>query len=354
MLNRDENKIKERLPFTTKMVPSDDDEIDVRPTVLLIGINAPTYSSRGILKGIEALGYRPEFLDWQRIKMNEGIGGLRDRVLAKASFCSPEFIICHIQNPEAMLPLTFAALNDIAPVVNLTFDCRAEIDWYKEVAPLISLTCFSNEEDVRECAKEGINNTISLHSSCNYDFYKPADNHSPPREISAYSHEIIFLGGNYSNSNVDFPLAQNRQDMIAFLKENYGDKFLSIGMGQEVSKYVNEYEELELYRSAKIVVGHNNFLRENYSSDRLWRAMGAGAFFLSPYSPGVEKTFEREIHIDWFNNLFELKNLIDFYLSNDFERNSIAQLGCTEVRLNHRWQDRIKVMADYLKLSNHE
>lgn len=358
MINRDEFKNQNRKNFGMKISAVEVEE-DLRPSILLIGINAPSFTAKGMLNGIVQNGYRAEFSDWQKIRMEEGNDGLRDRVLVKAKMTSPELIICNIQNPEAMAASTFAELETIAPVVNLTVDCRANIDWLLEVAPLISLTCFSNSDDVATCEKKGIRNTVSLHSSCNYDFYKPREfsfpliggpNITQPQPRMYALPEIVFIGQNYEHTNASFPLAKQRQEMVEYLYHTYPDQFAAFGMGQRNSRYVNEYEELSLYHDAKIVIGHNNFLRENYSSDRMFRAMGSGAFYLGAYFPGLEKMFKKEIEIEWWESFQELKNMIDYYLAFPKERIEVAAAGCKKVRSEHRWADRIKIIIDSLRV----
>jgi len=348
MINRDEFKGQNRENIGLKV--SDVDFVkDERPVCILVGINAPTYSSRGIIKGIEECGFRCEFVDFQKIKMEEGVEGLAHRLIVKAKTSFPDLIIMHIQNPESVSVETFAELQRYAPVVNLTFDQREDISWYKEIAPKISLTCFASSDDVKKCEADGIGNTIAIHSSCNYDFYKPP---IVSRGTMIGIPDIAFIGTNYSMSNLNFPLAKDRQDMCAFLKKEYGSRFLSIGMGQQVSKYVKPEEELAIYHQAKIIISHNNFYTADYSSDRLWRAMGSGAFVLSAYFPGIDRIFEKGVHLDYWTNFFELKKLIDFYLENEEERKSIAQIGANFVRENHRWADRISVIASTLKITH--
>lgn len=349
MFNRDDYKNQKRETFGVKSLPPDDDPVDDRPLCLHVGIEAPAiYSSKPIVKAWEENGYQVEFMDWQLIKLNESVEGMWDRVMAKVMMVSPDIIFLHIQNKDAILDTWVQALQDTAPVVNYVFDVRDKEKsiWLYNLCKHVSLNCLASQEDVNECKAMGYNNAIVVQSSADYDFYKSK---LKKTDLQKPVPEIIFIGMNHQNTNAGFPLAAERQEMCAFLKSQYGDMFESFGMNQENSHYIHHSEELHLYQNSKIVIGHNNFKREGYSSDRMFRAMGSGAFYLSSYFPGIENMFQREVHLDWWEDFGQLKSLIDFYLSEDAEREAIAEIGSNFVRENHRWADRIKLILNTLE-----
>jgi len=54
--------------------------------------------------------------------------------------------------------------------------------------------------------------------------------------------------------------------------------------------------------------------------------MASGSFCLTHHFPGIEKVFERGVHLDWFENFDEMLDLVDKYLKDDEERKAIASL----------------------------
>ena len=242
-------------PFLESELPP----VDERPVVLFAGIEAPVYSSQFMVKGFEKAGYRVIFLDWQKVKVNEGVEMLQSLLVVKAMKEQPNLIFLHIQNDNILNTAIVASLQDVAPTVIYNFDCRVKekMQWLYELAPYVELICFSNIEDVQNCAKLGHHNTAVLKSSADYDHYEKLPNIEQYK--AEYPHEIVFIGNRFDNSNMDFPKAQERTEMVEFLEKTYGDKFKAWGIGY--SRMVNQQEERIIYSCAKIAITHNNFYR---------------------------------------------------------------------------------------------
>lgn len=317
-------------------------------SVLFCKIEAPTFSSVGMVKGFKEAGFEEVFeFDWQRFRFDVGLEGMRSRLLGMAVMNQPDLIFLHLQVNSALDIETAQALQTIAPVVNFTEDVREDTGWYEDVAPHISLTIFTNKEDVEKLKQKGIDNVVYMPTSYNDVWYQKY----PVKPEKKYG-DIVFLGQNYVGTNLNFPLAEERQRMIQFLKAEYGDLFQAYGMGQE-NQMLNPMEAVNAYNNCKIAIGHNNFLRVGYSSDRLYNAMGCGAFFISSYFPDIETLFDKEKNLEWYQNLDELKNLIDYYLDDDTEREAIAKQGYRVVSENHTWKNRIFCLIVMLYTKNY-
>ena len=332
-----------------KPVPFDDSDFvkDDRPTLLFAAIYAPTYSSDYMVKGFEKAGYNVCVMDWQKIKFNEGVEGMRQRLIVKAEMEQPELIFLHIQNKDVLDKNTAIALQKIAPVVSYNFDCRIyeEMKWAYDLAPHIELSLFSNFEDVQRCNHLGIKNVSVLQSSADYEHYKPVK--LTEQQKSDYPHEIVFIGNKFDKSNMKFDKAAERTEMVEFLKKEYGDKFKAWGIG--FSRMVNQQEEQVIYNAAKIAITQNNFLRTSYCSDRVYRAMGCGVLTIQQYYPNINKAFSSAVTSTWLN--FEmLKSEIDKYLNNDTLRYAKGRAGADFVRENHSWYNRVLEMQNVLKL----
>lgn len=312
-------------------------------SVLFCKIEAPTYSSAGMVKGFKEAGFDEVFeFDWQRFRFSVGLEGMRSRLLGMAQMNKPDLIFLHLQINSAIDIETAQALQAIAPVVNFTEDVREDTGWYEDVAPYIALTVFTNKEDVEKLKAKGIDNVVYMPTSYN-DIWYSKYAAKPEKKYG----DIVFLGQNYVGTNLDFPLAQERQEMIQFLKGEYGDLFQAYGMGQE-NPMLNPMEAVHAYNGCKIAIGQNNFLRTGYSSDRLFNTMGCGAFMITSHFPDIETLFEKEKHLEWFTNFDELKNLIDYYLDDETEREIIAEEGHQFILENHRWKNRFELIVKTL------
>lgn len=322
-----------------------------KPTVLFAGIYAPTFDSKFMVKGFQQAGYNVIDMDWQRIKLTEQSLGLRERLIGSASMHQPDLIFLHIQSENVLDKETVTRLQRIAPTVLYNFDCRAfeKTQWIYDLAPHIELTLFSNKEDVRRCEFLGIKNTAVLQSSADYDHYRKGK--LTDGDKAKYPHDIVFIGNRFDTSNLKFDNAVQRNEMVEFLRNEYGDKFFAYGMG--FSRLVNQQEEVLIYNSAKIAITQNNFIRSRYCSDRVYRAMGCGIMTIQQYYPEINKDYTPQVASTWLS--FEmLKGEIDKYLEDDNLRFAKSKSGSEWVREKHSWYNRVIELKELLKLHKKE
>lgn len=311
-----------------------------RPKLLFVAIFAPTFSPKGMIDGFEKAGFDVVTFDWRKVKFNEGIEGLKDRIVVKAQMEKPDLIFLHIQNSESIGVDEVVELQKIAPTINYTFDVREDMSWFKELAPHISYTYLASLDQVKEFKKEGIKNVGLMQSSCDMNLYKPG--------VSSRQTDILFIGQNYSQTNLKFPLAEFRQEMCKVLDSEFGDKFQSYGMRQKNNQVVLHEDEVALLRGAKIVIAANNFDMDSYQSDRIWRSMATGAFVLAHHSKGIEKVFEVGKHLDTWKDFDELVQKVKYYLANEASRNIIAKAGMDFVRNENTWAKRFENLYKHL------
>jgi glycosyltransferase involved in cell wall biosynthesis len=156
--------------------------------------------------------------------------------------------------------------------------------------------------------------------------------------------EVIFVG-----SKTYHPEWPYRPKLINFLSQTYGARFNLYG--REGLGTVRGQDLNNLYASTKVVVGDTlcpEFVYPDYWSDRIYETIGRGGFLIHPYIPGLEKEFENKKHLVFYeyNNLDQLKQLIDYYLEHDEEREEIRRSGHELVKANYtyknRWQQILK------------
>lgn len=347
-------------------------EADPRPVCLFAGMFNASFDSAFMVKGFEENGYRVIAIDWQKIKheastpyqkevLNEETGKFKEEIvredgnavlqgvlISKALKERPQLIFLHIQSDTVLNTLVVDQLEQIAPTVIYNFDCRPKekMEWLYNLVPYVKLVCFSNLEDVVICRSRGHYNTMVIQSSADYDVYKKLPNQGVIK--SMFPHEIVFIGNRYDNTNMEFPEAKQRTEMVEFLQKEYGERFKAWGMGWAFSRRVNRQEEVMIYNSCKIAITQNNFCRADYQSDRIYRAMGCGAFTIIQFFPNVNKYFNKYVASAWLN--FEmLKEEIDNYMKDDETREQKAALGYEFVREKHSWKNRVQQIIIALK-----
>jgi glycosyltransferase involved in cell wall biosynthesis len=159
--------------------------------------------------------------------------------------------------------------------------------------------------------------------------------------------EVIFVGS--KTYHQEWPY---RPKLISFLSQTYGKRFNLYG--REGVRMVRGQELNNLYAATKVVVGDTlcpDFAYPDYWSDRIYETIGRGGFLIHPYIKGLEKEFEDKKHVVFYeyNNLDQLKELVDYYLEHDEEREQIRRSGHELVKNNYtyknRWQTILKELS---------
>lgn len=307
--------------------------------VLLIHLPIQFFG-KGLQKGFAENGYAVIELDWQGFKLKRGVEELRRYCIKLAREHNPDLIFMQVQNPLIIDKETAKKLQEIAPVVNYTFDCRSkeESKWYYDLARHISYTAFSNEIDVDNCKDLGNFNCGIMQSSCDMDFYHKI-------EVEE-KEDVIFVGQNYLNTNLNFPKSQERLDLVEFMQKTYGNRFKPYGLGWHNTTLVTPNKEREVYSSAKIAITHNNFDRPKYQSDRMFRASCCGCLVVPQYYDGIKEDFENVLTWKSFG---ELKYIIHNLLDNPSAIKNLQEKQEQEIRERHNYTERIAKLLSQIK-----
>lgn len=278
--------------------------------ILHIGLSATGTPLNGLQKALMKIGVYDE--------INTATPNLNQVICRKADVYRPDLVWLQVQTPNIIAHETAVYLNKIgAFVMNWSGDVRKDINWYAALGRYINLTTFSNVTDVETLLAQGINADY-LQIGFDPEIY------TPEGPVTA-APDIVFLGNNLINQ---FPLSPFRIKMVDFLRAHYGPKFGVFGGGWPLSNgtYMgNQAGEAALLRGAKIVINLSHFDYKRYSSDRLHRSLGCGKFILTKWYPEIEKDFVDGEHLVIWKDLDDLKAKLDFYLSNDAERERIAK-----------------------------
>lgn len=164
-------------------------------------------------------------------------------------------------------------------------------------------------------------------------------------ESEPVDYDVIFVG-----SKGYHPEWQWRPQLINWLQETYGSRFLHVG-GDGATGTVRGMALNQIYANAKVAVGDTLCLNYNYPyyfSDRLFECPGRGGFNLFPYIKGIDDCFinEKEAVYYKYGDFDNLKKTIDYYLVHHIERETIRKAGHERTKKDHtyisRWQSIIK------------
>lgn len=243
----------------------------------------------------------------------------------------PQVTFMQIQTPNIITPQAAISAMKYGKVFNWTGDVRTPTPrWFFDIGKHITSTLFTNMHDVEVLKKAGIRS----------DYLQigfPTKIFTPEGEKREEA-EIIFMGNNVGG----FPLSEYRNKIVERLRNIYGNRFKAFGINYpNYSPETNQHEEAKIYRGCKIAINCSHFDYPRYSSDRIFRLMGAGAFCLSHNYKDIDKEFEVGKHLDVFNDIDHLINQINFYLLNEEKRKEIANNGCKLIHENYTWKHRI-------------
>lgn len=309
-------------------------------SVLHVGFPQPPLE-----RAFKAVSDNHQFVDWTTYQKNPEV--LRKYILELCQGAEYTMMFFHVQTADVITPEFIKKVRRVSKknpmIINWSGDVRTPLPkWYIDLGKEIDLTLFSNQTDLQEFQNRGIRAKY-LQIGFDTEFFHP-------KKTGNKWPDIVFLGNNYQNK---FPLSKLRYEMVQFLKKTYGDRFGLYGSGWgglEDGNLMNQLDkEADCYRGCKIGINLSHFDYDRYTSDRMFRLMGAGAFCLTHNYQGVEKDYVVGKHLEVWNSLPILKMQIDKYLADDNGREEIAHHGCTLVHAQHTWDYRLKEMIRLIK-----
>jgi hypothetical protein len=167
-------------------------------------------------------------------------------------------------------------------------------------------------------------------------------------EPSPHANDVIFVG-----SRGYHPEWPYRPKLIDWLRETYGPRFTHVG-GDGDTGTIRGDELNRIYANSKVAVGDTLCIDFNYPfywSDRVYETLGRGGFTIHPYITGIEEHFvgvgdNRHLQFYNYGQFRRLKELIDYYLEHEVDREKIRQAGHEHVKANHTYVNRWQTILD--------
>lgn len=266
------------------------------------------------------------------IELNTGEKDVNQKAISMAKAFKPDIIFMQIQAANIIHIETVKEFKKTgAFVINWNGDIRDQTPrWMIEMSPYIDKTLFSNMRDVGNVVNGGY-----LEIGYDPEIYTPVGNIGTCREIS-------FFGNNYGASQ--FPLSKLRIEMNTMIQKYFGQKYGVYGNNwfNAAGNYNHsQAEESKAYRATKIAINLSHYDEDTYSSDRIYRILGSGAFCLCKAYPNMP--FIDHVHVRTWNSLYDLMVLLRYYLDDHSEeRDLIAKQGNKFVKENYTFNKMVK------------
>ncbi len=163
--------------------------------------------------------------------------------------------------------------------------------------------------------------------------------------VEHFKHDVVFVGGGVDYGHAEWPY---RRELVMWLQNTYGDRFGKYGHPERT---IRGHELNQLYASSKVVIGDSlckDFMDSYYYSDRQFEVTGRGGFLINPYIAGITDHFvdRKEIVLYSFRNFTQLKNMIDYYLEHEDERESIRKAGHERTKRENTYTQRVAQMLN--------
>ncbi|SHK08548.1 Spore maturation protein CgeB [Geosporobacter subterraneus DSM 17957] len=296
--------------------------------------------------GLEKIGHEAKVFDMRKYPFGEQ----KNKLIAKIESFKPDYIFIHGDPPG----LNWSALWDVRKAYKIPMIYWAVEDplyhnqLSRGIAEKVDYVFTPCVELLKEYQRMGKKSQLLLFS-CNPKFHKTL----PP--CKSLKHDIVLVGSNYkeratTTAKILQPLIDNNYDLMVWGNSWWIDRNLPFSIPEKYYGGFLPYCMLPwVYNSAKIVLGvHLDNTSLTQTSMRTFEALGCGSFYLSQYTKAHEQLFKRGVHLEWADTTKDLLRLVDHYLSNDADRNSIGHTGQEFVYKNHSCYQRAHTLTDFL------
>lgn len=110
----------------------------------------------------------------------------------------------------------------------------------------------------------------------------------------------------------------------------------------------HRHELISLMNSAAIVVAPDGPVTDNYWSNRVYNAIGMGAFLLHPYCETLTSQYRDREEIVFYRDRDQLHDLIEFYLDNEAAL-KIAAAGQERTLREHTYTNRVSQLLQVVE-----
>jgi spore maturation protein CgeB len=104
----------------------------------------------------------------------------------------------------------------------------------------------------------------------------------------------------------------------------------------------------QVIRGAAISLGASSFPGQDSdrfsASNRMWKILGSGGFYLGRYVEGIETFAAGKEHCAWYRDSMEAAELTRYYLAQPSERERIAQAGRAHALAHHTYAHRLALL----------
>jgi hypothetical protein len=134
-----------------------------------------------------------------------------------------------------------------------------------------------------------------------------------------------------------------RESFVNELTQRYGSRLYHVERG------VYGTDLRDLIARSDIVVAPDAPVTSRYWSNRVYNALGFGAFLLHPWTFGLSQHYADENDLVYYSSRQDLYDKIDYYLTDPLRRSVIAHNGLAITRHEHLYLHRCERLITIVK-----
>ena len=206
------------------------------------------------------------------------------------------------------------------------FGLRSQLPWSISADLVFSTDGGSDQEWI----KEGVS-----HHTLRQGIHLPESILINDKSPNQYHHDVGFVG-----TRCSYP---QRRRLVDLLQAMYKKRFIlhthtrGLALNRALSR-------------VKVVVG-DSYPSPGYWSNRIYEITGRGGFFMHPFTEGLNSHFTPGVHYIPFErgDKDQMKEIIDYYVKNNEEREIIRMKGFTHCRSEHTYQHRAESLLTQIR-----
>ena len=187
----------------------------------------------------------------------------------------------------------------------------------------------------------GVSNVMYLPQGMDPELDRPAQ--STPRR---YRCEVAFIGGNSPHRNTVLRTIAGAYDL-----QIRGPGWRKAPPGLPIAGgpiYGKAYAQA--VGAAAVSLGAHSLPEMAFqtasASNRMWKVMGCGGFYLGEWVDGIEAFGEEGIHCAWYRSLGDGIDKVRYYLDRPEERKRIAETGRRHALEHHTYAHRVRLLLE--------
>lgn len=305
--------------------------------IVVLGAGGAHRTEASIARAARSLGHPCRVVDvvrWQRL-FRSWSGGII-RYLAEEF--EPDFLIL-TRKALGLSPATLDGLVRRREAAFWYFDARptGEVLDLGRRAGRMFITYLAQVENYQAA---GINDVKFLPQGVDPWWDRPADSAPPSYECDTsfvgsgqypYRHVVLRAAASVSRLQIRGPGWDDAPaDLPVVGGPVFGRRFARVIRGAAISLGASAYPEQDTDRAS--------------TSNRMWKVLGCGGFFLGGYVPDIESFAVDGQHCAWYRDPQHAAELIRHYLAHPTERERIARAGRAHALAHHTYAHRLEML----------